>query len=61
MNAHSLTAEELAHELNLPSPNSVKALARKRKIPVLKIGYRTHRYDLEKCRAALSKLEVKAI
>lgn len=56
-----LTAAQLADALNLPSAATVRDLARKRKIPVMKIGYRTHRFELEKCRAALSKLEVRAL
>lgn len=56
-----MTAREVAEALNLPSENTVKALARNRKIPFTKIGYRTHRYDLAKVRAALSRLEVQAI
>ena len=56
-----LTAKELASSLNLPSADTVRRLARGRKLPVIKIGYRTHRYDLEKCKAALAKLEVKSI
>ncbi|RYD74876.1 MAG: hypothetical protein EOP84_19200 [Verrucomicrobiaceae bacterium] len=60
-NASLLTAEQLAIELNLPSAHTVKSLTRKRRIPVVSLGYRTKRYDLEKVRAALSKLEVRAI
>lgn len=56
-----LTAQQLASELNLPNAGTVKALARKRKIPVTRFGYRTLRFDLERVRAALSKLEVRAI
>ena len=56
-----LTAEELAKALPLPSANSVNNLRRKRVLPALKLGYRTFRYDLERCRAAISKREIKAI
>lgn len=61
MDSRPMTADELAIALNLPGPETVKALARRRKIPVLKLGYRTHRYELEKVRAALAKFEVRAI
>ena len=61
MSSQLLTAEQLAKELNLPSENFVKVLTRKRKIPVIKVGHRTHRYSLEGCRAALAKLEVRAV
>jgi hypothetical protein len=61
MNQPPLTAAELAPQLNLPSAGTVKALARKRILPVIVLGYRTHRYDLEACRAALSKRQRKAI
>lgn len=60
MNAAPLTAEQLAKELNLPA-SSVRSLARRRILPVLKIGYRTHRFDLIRCREALARREVKAI
>ncbi len=56
-----LTAKQIAEELNLPSETTVRYLARNRKIPVIKIGYRTLRFDLERVRTALAKLEVKAV
>ena len=61
MKATPLTAEQLAKEVNLPSAGSVKNLARRGVIPVLKYGYRTPRYDLEKCRQALERFEVRAV
>ena len=36
-------------------------LVRRRKIPVLRLSYRTIRFDLAKVQAALEKLELKAI
>ena len=60
-NIASLTAEQLAVALNLPSAQTVGKLARSRKIPVIKIGYRTHRYDLDRVKAALARLEQRAI
>jgi hypothetical protein len=56
-----LTAAELATALNFPSVATVHNLRRKRKLPVISLGYRTKLYDLDACRAALSKLEVKAL
>ena len=61
MKSTPMTADEVARELNLPSGDTVRTLARNRKIPVVKIGYRTHRYDLENVRAALAKYEVRAL
>lgn len=55
-----LTAEELATELGL-QPDFVKSLARKRKIPVFRLGHRTIRFSPEKVKAALDKLEVRAV
>lgn len=56
-----LTAQQLAEELNLPNADFVKLLARKRKIPVIRFGHRTIRFDLAKCREAIAKLEVRAV
>jgi hypothetical protein len=61
MNSTLVTAAELALELKVPSADSVRRLARRRIIPVIKLGYRTMRFDLEKCREALARREVKAI
>ncbi len=56
-----LTAAELAEAVPFPSEATVNRLRRKKKIPCVKIGYRTIRYDLERVRTALGKLEVTAI
>ncbi len=54
-----LTKQELAAELKTPV-TGVQALTRKRKIPCLRIGHRTVRYDLAAVLAALKKFEVQA-
>ncbi len=54
-----LTKKELAAELRTPL-TGVQALTRERKIPCIRLGHRTVRYDLEAVLAALKKYEVKA-
>ena len=61
MSLNLLTKEQLRDALNLPSTRMVDELVRRRKIPVLRLGYRTVRFDLAKVQAALEKLELKAI
>jgi hypothetical protein len=61
MSLQLLTKEQLREALNLPSTRMVDELVRRRKIPVLRLGYRTVRFDLAKVQAALEKLELKAI
>ena len=56
-----LTKEQLRQKLNLPSTRMVDELVRKRKIPVQKLGHRTVRFDYERVRAALDKLEIKEV
>ena len=56
-----LTKEELRQRLNLPSTRMVDELVRKRKIPHLKLGHRTVRFNLTKVLGALSKFELKAV
>ena len=57
-----LTDQELAIELGTGfKPRTVATLRRAGKIPYVRIGYRTLRYDLDAVLAALSKREVKAI
>jgi len=55
-----LTDQELADALGLTA-HMVLRLRRVKKIPAVKLGYRTFRYRLESVEAALSKMEVKAI
>ena len=56
-----MTKEELRAALNLPSTRMVDELVRKRKIPVIRLGHRTVRFNVEKVAAALERLERKAI
>jgi hypothetical protein len=53
--------EELRRRLNLPSVRMVEELMRKRKIPFLRLGYRTVRFSWVKVLAALQALEHRAI
>jgi len=55
-----LTKEELRVALNLPSTRMIDELVRKRKIPMIRFGHRTVRFDLAKVMVALEKLEIKA-
>ena len=61
MSLHLLTKEQLRAALNLPSTRMVDELVRRRKIPVIRLGYRTVRFDLAKVEAAIERLELKAI
>lgn len=61
MSSTLLDAKTIAPHLGQKDAAAVRRLARKRIIPVIKIGYRQHRFDLDKCKAALAKLEVKSI
>jgi hypothetical protein len=56
-----LTKEQIREHLNLPSTRMVDELVRKRKIPVIRLGHRTVRFDLAKVVAALERLELKAL
>jgi excisionase family DNA binding protein len=56
-----LTKEELRLKLNLPSTRMIDELMRKHKIPFIKLGHRTVRFDYEKVKAALEKFEIKAV
>ena len=56
-----MTKEELRAALNLPSTRMVDELVRKRKIPVIRLGHRTVRFNLAKVAAALERLELKAV
>ena len=60
-NLELLTKEELKNRLNLPSTRMVDELMRKRKIPYLKLGAKTIRFDYAKVLAALEKFEIKEV
>lgn len=61
MSLNLLTKEQLRDALNLPSTRMVDELVRRRKIPVIRLGYRTVRFDLAKVEAAIERLELKSI
>jgi excisionase family DNA binding protein len=56
-----LTKEELAERLRAPSIRLVEELMRSGKIPFLRLGHRTVRFDWPKVQAALARLQVDAI
>jgi hypothetical protein len=56
-----LTKEQLAERINAPSTKLVDELMRARKIPYLRLGHRTVRFDWPKVQVALARLEVGAI
>lgn len=61
MNDALLDKKQLTERLNLKSIRSVDELIRDGKIPVIKLGYRTHRFFWPDVEAALAKLTEKAI
>ena len=56
-----LTKYELASKLNVPSARSVDEMMRRRKIPFVRMGHRTLRFQLDRVLEALGRLEVRAI
>lgn len=56
-----LTKKELAVKINAPSTKLIDELMRSRKIPFLRLGHRTVRFDWEKVQAALARLEVHVV
>ena len=56
-----LTKEQLREKLNLPSTRMVDELMRRKKIPYLKLGAKTVRFEWEKVKAAIEKFEYKAV
>jgi excisionase family DNA binding protein len=55
-----LTKEELGIMLNI-SPRTIENWMHRRRIPYLKIGKRTRRFNLARVEAALSRFEVKEV
>ena len=55
-----LTARQVAHEKGLHESEVIR-LRKQRKIPSVKLGYRSFRFVLSRVEAALDKLEVKAV
>ena len=56
-----LTKEELRERLNVPSVRVIEEMVKARRLPVIRLGYRTVRFDWEKVQAAIAKLEIKAV
>lgn len=56
-----LTKQELAFALNLPSTRMVDEMMRKGRIPFLRMGHRTVRFNMKRVLDALSRLEVRAV
>lgn len=52
-----LTKVQLRDRLNLPSTRALEDMVKARKIPVLRFGHRTVRFDWPKVEAALERLE----
>jgi hypothetical protein len=56
-----LDKEQLRVLLNLPSTRMVDELMRRKKIPFLRLGHKTVRFEWKKVQAALEKFERKAV
>jgi hypothetical protein len=54
------TDKEVCAELQIPF-YKFKTLRRRRLIPVIRLGYRTYRYDIVDVRNALNRLKIKAV
>ena len=55
-----LDTNELALELNRPV-RQIRSFVAAKKIPVLRIGWRTNLFDPDKVRKALERFEIKAV
>ena len=56
-----LDKEGLRQALNLTSTRMVDELVRRRKIPVIRLGYRTLRFNLAAVETALEKLTIREV
>ena len=56
-----LDKEGLREALALPSIRTVEQLVKRRKIPYIRLGYRTLRFDIIEVRAAIARLTVKEV
>jgi hypothetical protein len=54
------TENQICEELNIPF-YLFRRLRRRRLIPIVKLGYRSYRYDIVDVRNALNRLKVKAV
>ena len=60
-NKELLNKEQLRQRLNLPSVRCVDEMVKRRKIPIIRLGYRTVRFSLSDVEVALDRLTDKAI
>jgi hypothetical protein len=60
LDADFINKEELRRRLNLPSVRMVEQMMRKKKIPFLRLGYRTVRFSWPKVLEALARFEHRA-
>lgn len=56
-----LNKRELCQALGLTSIRSVDELVRKRKIPCIRLGHRTLRFELADVKAAIARFTVKEV
>jgi hypothetical protein len=56
-----LDKEGLRKKLSLPSTRNVDEMMRSKRIPYLRLGHRTVRFDWPKVEKALARLEVKEV
>lgn len=61
MSEKLLTKEELREKLNVPSVRVIEEMVKAKRLPVIRLGYRTVRFDWSKVQAALARLTVKAV
>jgi len=52
-----LSKDEIARRINRP-PRAVDEMRRKRQIPSVRFGYRTHRYNWDAVQSALQRLTI---
>jgi excisionase family DNA binding protein len=57
---YTVDMKGLSSDTGIPT-RTIQTLMRRRKIPFLKLGYRTLRFQPEKVKAALAKLEIKEV
>ena len=56
-----LDKEGLRRALNLPSTRMIDELVKRRKIPYIRFGHRTLRFDLVEVKAAIMKLTIREV
>lgn len=54
-----LTKEQLREKLNLPSLRAVDELIKRKRVPVVRMGHRTVRFDWNKIEQAIERLTTK--